>query len=621
MIPRYAIDQIRAAFPPTARPGHAGRSNVIRLPLGPKPAHIEDQDSPNLNANAHEGMPSGFEALSGGRQNQMLATMLELPAIKAMADASRPDWLRVLFAVAHAELLGATDARALALAWSKLSPRFKDEADFDRDWRSFDPARPRGITIATLIAMARDSGFDIAAWLHDPPPNDTTGAASPGYTQVGQPPAWSIVTAIMDAASAGPMLNQLLGFARKFGGGPSYFLRQVDGTVSPIGREGLSAILAPYRVRVGTRKDARLTPAATWWTTWHGRYAVDTVAYDPEDTREQSGETIENTWRGFAIQPSKGSWKLISWHLLNIICDGNKTYFEYLVRWLAHAVQRPGTAPEVMVVLRSTAEGVGKSTVGHLMLRMFGIHGHVANGINEIFGDFNEVIVGKSFILLEENAFPGDHKLAAAMKGIVTANAISINPKGRPRYSIPNMLHMLLTTNEEWAIPAGADARRFFVLEVTRKEDHSYFDSLRAEMNSGGVEAMLHDLLQIDLVSFNPRAVPVTAALVRQQRLSADDITGWIMDALVNGALTTSALVKNGGFGQAVPGTVLYAEYCSWTRTRGHRPKSSIDFGRALKKLGMVRSKSNNPATWTVPDWHTLLKAAEARARIRKVTS
>ena len=39
--------------------------------------------------------------------------------------------------------------------------------------------------------------------------------------------------------------------------------------------------------------------------------------------------------------------------------------FKYVLRWMAHLVQYPGTNPEVMIVIRSDREGAGKSSLGH----------------------------------------------------------------------------------------------------------------------------------------------------------------------------------------------------------------------------------------------------------------
>jgi putative DNA primase/helicase len=193
----YTIEQLEAAFlgntktrtraagtaarpSPFPRQANGNRrsgtvSNVISL--GPRPDHIDD-DALHLNEAAHAGIHD-FADLSPERKNAMLAAMLALPAIQAIADVKRNEgWLDILFASADAEHLGATQARALALTWSKTSRRFIDEADFDRDWRSFDPARPNGITVGTLLKLASDAGFDLGTWLHANS-SDATTAQSP----------------------------------------------------------------------------------------------------------------------------------------------------------------------------------------------------------------------------------------------------------------------------------------------------------------------------------------------------------------------------------------------------------------------------------------------------------
>jgi hypothetical protein len=57
----------------------------------------------------------------------------------------RDRWLDALFAVAHAEHLGCSDAHDLALEWSRRGASWTGEADFEAAWRSFKP-KPGGIT-------------------------------------------------------------------------------------------------------------------------------------------------------------------------------------------------------------------------------------------------------------------------------------------------------------------------------------------------------------------------------------------------------------------------------------------------------------------------------------------
>jgi hypothetical protein len=636
MMPRYTFDALASALDACGTPAAPAASraarasvggNVVALKPGKMPTAFAGLAVPDMNAAAHANLPRhGFEAMAAERQNAMLAALLAHPEISKRADSPRADWLQIIFSLCHAETLGAASARNLALQWSKQSPRFNSDADFDKDWHSYNPGRTGGVTVATLIGLARDAGFDTAAWFSDARQDIAQQAlATPGPLD-RRPPSWATVPPIMTAATAGAILNKLLGFARDFGNGPSYCKRQPSGTVCPISPAELGILLAPYKINVGTPAEPKLIPAATWWTTWHGRHTVDTVCYDPEGVRVSAGELVENTWQGFAVQPTRGTWRRIAQHLIYAICNGRKTYWKYLVRWMAFAVQRPGTAPGVMLVLRSDMEGVGKSTVSQLLLKIFGPHGHLANSLGEVFGQFNEVLANKSFVALEESSFPGDHRGAAAIRATITGTHLTINPKGRRAYTVPNMLHLILTTNASWAVPAGAEARRFFVLDVTRREGRAYFDALYSEINSGGVAAMLHDLLAVDLSRFDPRAVPVTAALVQQQRLSADPITRWVMDgvvtqALIPGLTQNGKPVPGGGFGQTVPGSALYAAFLDWARTQGIRhPMSAVGFGRALTQLGMTRGSSNNGVRWAVPDAATLLAAAERRAGIRQVT-
>src|SRR5947209_5038523 len=49
----------------------------------------------------------------------------------------RERWLRIVFAVADAELLGCPGGRELALAWSQRGASWTGESDFDAAWNSF----------------------------------------------------------------------------------------------------------------------------------------------------------------------------------------------------------------------------------------------------------------------------------------------------------------------------------------------------------------------------------------------------------------------------------------------------------------------------------------------------
>ena len=404
-------------------------------------------------------------------------------------------------------------------------------------------------------------------------------------------------------------------------GGKPYIARFTsDGSVVALAKEELNTLLAGHFVKVPGSNDP--VPASTWWMNSASKLVYDVYRYDPERKYERPGESVLNTWRGFAIEPVQGSWKTLKRHLWTVICRHNHASYKYLLRWLAHSVRYPGTNPETMVVIRSDEEGVGKSSVGYWLFRIFGIHGLEVANTDMIFGQYNEAIGNISYIQLEEPVFPGDHRGAGMLRAMITGKTILINPKHRTPYSIPHGIHFLMTTNGAWAIPAGAEARRFLMLDaalpaMTEGERRDYFKALWAEAQNGGIAAMLHDLLAMDLSRFDPRRVPTTGALIEQQWRSADDVIQWLAGTLIDGMIVPGA--PNGGFGASHPTAQLYGIYLEWCRSQGfRRPKNNIAFGIALRKLGLNRGAGNNPPTWSVPDQTTLRGAMKRVGGIKK---
>lgn len=118
-------------------------------------------------------------------------------------DCGYQDWLNVLMAIFH-ETGGSDRGLELADNWSKKAKSYKGRADIETKWRSFrgDVAHP--ITIATLIARARDAGADVGTIMQDD--------FKPCTTVVSEPPA-----ANAPSAKASPFRKySLIGQAARF---------------------------------------------------------------------------------------------------------------------------------------------------------------------------------------------------------------------------------------------------------------------------------------------------------------------------------------------------------------------------------------------------------------------
>ncbi len=126
-------------------------------------------------------------------------------------------------------------------------------------------------------------------------------------------------------------------------------------------------------------------------------------------------------------------------------------------------------------------------------------------------------------------------------KRLITEPSLAIERKGVDIFSVDNCLHIIIASNEPWVVPAGVDERRFMVVRVSehRKQNVSYFRKLHAEMyEAGGLGAMLHDLLTLDLGGWHPREdIPRTDALDQQKLLSLSPADQWWLEMLRDGCL------------------------------------------------------------------------------------
>ena len=318
-----------------------------------------------------------------------------------------------------------------------------------------------------------------------------------------------------------------------------------------------------------------------------------------------------NLWRGFAISPTPGFKKQrrLMQHIHRIVCRRDKRKFKYLMKWLAWSVQNSHRHAEVVVVLKSEAEGCGKSTVGFVMLEIFGPrHGLLVDNKEQLIGTFNAHLETSCFVLGEEVLWAGDVKTADLVKSRVTASLIPIEAKYRQQRQVPNRLHVMLTTNHDWAVAAGMNARRYFVCEVSDEvvQKRSWFERLYTDLKDQGSSQFLHLLLNLKLGDWHPREMPKTDELVEQQIMSAGSVEQWLFACT---EVDDVAGAANVGLGRDVATQTLYEAYTVYTKTRGSRPESLTRFGRLMTELfGASRrlpacQSNKRPPGYSIPEF------------------
>jgi len=278
-------------------------------------------------------------------------------------------------------------------------------------------------------------------------------------------------------------------------------------------------------------------PAGKFWLSHPGRTTYDSVAFRPNEPQVLSDNRL-NLWRGFGVFPEKGSWKLMHDHIYHVLGAGDAKAGLYIIRWLAYTLQHPDVVGETVLVLQGD-EGTGKGTLARAMLRIFGPHALPVSQSKHLTGGFSGHLQHCCFLFLDEAFWAGDVQAEGRLKTLITEKTITIEPKYFAPFQVPNLLHILVSSNNDWVVPAGPHARRYAVFKVSEEHmnDFAYFSALHAELDNGGVEAMLYDLLRLDLGGWHPREIYKTAALMEQKAHSLRGLDAWIESMLQEGSL------------------------------------------------------------------------------------
>lgn len=420
-------------------------------------------------------------------------------------------WIELLMSVHHA-----TDgeARQEFIDWSTRDTKYADqEWNIGNHWDSMDPAKEGGVTYRTLFkAVIAAGGRDLL-----PSKAEADFAGDEIDTQAGQ--ASSEPDTVLAAMNREHFTvlhggKHLVGTELKH---PTLGHDQVRWTPTGAFAEHYNRTFVET---VGADGKKTSKAVGRFWLNHPKRRTYDGVHFDPSP--DSRNPRIYNLWRGWAYEPVPlGSWSLMKQLLLDVLCGGDKAAYDYVIKWAAFMVQMPHRPAEVALVFKGR-KGLGKGTFARALMKLAGGHGKQVSHADHFAGKFNDHLMDCILLFVDEGYWAGDKNAEGSLKRLITEPTLMFEPKGMPIMSGPNLLHIVMASNESWVVPASHDERRFAVLDVDEAAwaslPEGFFDELNAEMDGGGHAAMLHDLLAVELAGWHPRrGVPKTRGLMEQK--------------------------------------------------------------------------------------------------------
>jgi hypothetical protein len=345
----------------------------------------------------------------------------------------------------------------------------------------------------------------------------------------------------------------------------------------------------------------------------------DRITFSP---LPQPATTI-NYWVGPTARPSAGNCDIIKAFLLNIICAGCQVIYLYLLRYLAHMLQRPEEKPGIIIVLLG-GQGTGKGTFYRMLRAIWGRTALMVSDIQEVIGHFNAALERNFIIFMDEAIFSGDKKALDRLKSLVTEPTCRVEQKYQPARTIDSCHRFFAASNHNHFAHVEQDDRRFVFLRVwdDAKGNHQFFSQLSNAIDDPAViDALVYELMNLDLSQFNVRQKPQTNEQVLQKLRSLEGFSRFWYEVLTAGSLTGHAEPVSPWVGTIfTPTGALIDNYKTFNmRAARYRTVQQDDLIRELKRLCPSAKQNRHKEKhhpqrrgWQLPDLATARREFEA---------
>jgi hypothetical protein len=248
-------------------------------------------------------------------------------------------------------------------------------------------------------------------------------------------------------------------------------------------------------------------------------------------------------------------------------------------RWCATLIARPDVRMGYGLLLISERQGIGKTTLGALILAPLVGHHNVSHpGESDITSSFNEWVAQKRLAIVNEIYSGSSWKAYHSLKSIITDQDVTVNQKYTRQYVIENWCHILACSNSMRALKMEMDDRRWYypeIIETPWKAEK--FMEFRRWVQGGGLSIIRHWADNYGNYVKPAERAPMTE---RKQEM----IEGSRSEAQ-SAAAALADLLRN----REQPSALLLKDVIGWVRStiQGRMFDSDYELRRAMSENGV----------------------------------
>jgi len=310
-----------------------------------------------------------------------------------------------------------------------------------------------------------------------------------------------------------------------------------------------------------------------------------------------------------------------------VVCDRNDAKLAWLHQRIAFGLQRPCERLPY-VILFSGPQQIGKSTAATFIGKFFGAHFLPAETLEELFTQFNDILVDKLFIYIDNADLRMSKTMYNRVKTLVSEPYRMTEKKFGPRLTMPNFTWLCAATNDTSErgiqLDMGDVRSKIFDINPKYQNDNTFFTKLRSTWTVPCFQAWMHYWMHLEIDRSKLQYFPTTSKAIDSSIAGASSSVQFLVQWLDDGHIEEH--LRTMPFSEAWPTlpteinyTRLRAMYKMWCEENRLElelrafPRHLKDiFGGLGKTSGNYGRKDHRYAggeyVWKITDIHSMRK-------------
>ena len=323
------------------------------------------------------------------------------------------------------------------------------------------------------------------------------------------------------------------------------------------------------------------------------------------DTQNVNTTRFLNLWQGFSLPlveiTKEESEELIQPFLDHLcsLCSNESVLYEYVLKWLAHSIQRPDQTPGTALVLRG--HNAGEDVIPQVLKQLFGRHFKQTYGLRPVNETVNQPTMWDGLFLFCKDADQTERKTSDHLHRIVTHPMLSVKSNRDPDDEMirphtvlkMNRFHVVLTTSNPdhvFGVSTNIHRARAYVyldgLPSAAKAPHP----LEEECDLAAL--LCYFTKHVDITTFDPKEVPMTSAWLEVAKSGQlfTPLEQWLYGTLLCSTTASSSnsdpicSSSSDGDTRTIQKKDLHSAYLKWIRDTDHGWKHDNDFCSEMKQ-------------------------------------